>query len=169
MAAYPDRHVYEANYNARTIVPFGGASPALPAPLLRAREIEIPGASVSAVSDSATAAARDAKRIADLQKITVMLDQYRARFGAYPASPNIQTLCNYPNDAGCALMQVGEIPKDPKPGWDYDYWSQTLDSYVLVARLEALPDACSVTLPVLGRPLGNLLCIASIFALDRIA
>ncbi len=98
--------------------------------------------------DSAGAPARDAQRRADLQQIALLLERYRAQFGSYPSAPNPQSLCVYAADAGCALEKVGPIPRDPRPGWNYAYWSTGPAEYLLISRLEASPESCAVSIPV---------------------
>jgi len=109
---FPDRSVYLADYDRKTVEPY--AEPA-PAPLS-------PSPSPTPVPEPTPAEAptvrteRDARRQEDLKRIGDALQEYWARLGSYPSTGGaIQTLCAYADlDAGCALLDVmSAVPQDP--------------------------------------------------------
>lgn len=90
-------------------------------------------------------AERDTKRRTDLLALLGAADEIKKRDGAYPATNgNVQTLCNYNVDVGCAFKDVLDpLPFDPsrdpvKNGYWYSSDGKTAKFY---ASLEAeIPD-----------------------------
>jgi hypothetical protein len=113
---FPDRSVYLADYDHKTVLPYTEGAPAPPTPT------PVPGPTPSPIPRPTPAegptvrAERDARRLEDLKGIGDILEEYRARFGSYPSNGGqFQTLCAYAGlDAGCALLKVASaLPQDP--------------------------------------------------------
>ena len=113
---------------------------------------------------------RDLIRQGDLQSVQESLEEYRAENGSYPSTENnIQTLCIFESDEGCALEEVLQpIPVDPldppgEPSADNGYWyTSDGDSYTVFAQREgeALPE-CAAEHPEHLQHIDSLLCVQS--------
>lgn len=171
LQAYPDRRVYEASFtpyilnqdlSTLTVYNVPGRQ-GDDAPL--ARDVPLPTPEASPTPDAASVRQRDQRRISDLNGIARALEAYRLRHGAYPRTSNVQSLCRYEADVGCALKeQLDPLPADPNPDAVYQYVSDG-DGYTLFARLEDLAPAssCPATLPAdLGDP-ARLYCVTETF------
>jgi len=149
-AAYPDRVVYRGHYfPPPSFTPYGpsATSPAPEPPLAAA--IPTPTVAPTPTPDALAAARRDEQRRFDLQTVADALARYYSDHGSYPVAENIQSLCAYPNDAGCALREyLDTVPRDPGPDGIYWYRSDGR-SYTLFAALEgpAPPSACPTPIP----------------------
>jgi hypothetical protein len=150
LAAYSGRNVYEATYSPPTLKPFtqDGSEPAA-------------SASNPPKQSPADAAGRDERRKADLARIAEALAAYKTAHGSYPPARDVQTLCRYPIDAGCALKQyLSPLPTDPLDGEQYWYRSPG-DTYLLASRLEsqATPPGCPDPVPIELRQVPSLYCL----------
>lgn len=145
---YPDREVYSATYLPPSIVPFGATPEAgatasvaeVPPP--KAGDIPRPTAvptkapEPTSTPDPQAAAKRDEQRRRDLLVVVDLLQQYHASHGSYPVTENIQTLCTYPSDAGCALKELRDpLPQDPSPSQAY-YYQSAGQQFLLFADFE---------------------------------
>ena len=84
---------------------------------------------------------RDILRQEDLERVQEALEQYRENNGSYPSTGgNIQTLCVFESDEGCALEDVLQpIPVDPlgEPLSDNGYWyTSDGDTFTVFAQRE---------------------------------
>jgi 4-amino-4-deoxy-L-arabinose transferase-like glycosyltransferase len=166
-AHYPDRPVYTADYFASALRAFGSTEQIFDPPSATrapiAGEIPRPTPEPTRTPDLQAARRRDEQRLRDLALVAEMLTRYREAHGAYPTSVNVQSLCVYPNDAGCLLEELGDpVPRDPDPGRQYSYWSRSGSAYVLFAQLEEIapPASCPPDLPD-GVDREGLYCLAS--------
>ena len=106
---------------------------------------------------------RDGARIRDLTELQRVLETYALQEGVYPDTGSaLQALCAVPQtDAGCALLDVAELPNDPlgDPSVNGYFYASDGNTYTLYARRESLFfDSCDDH-PV---PLANfesLLCV----------
>ena len=112
-------------------------------------------------------AERDLTRQGDLQSIEAAWEEYRADNGSYPSTEgNIQTLCVFDSDEGCALEEVLQpVPVDPlgEPLAENGYWyTSDGDSYTVFAQREseALPQ-CAAEHPEHLQDIESLLCVQS--------
>ncbi len=85
--------------------------------------------------------ARDRTRQTHLESFQQALAEYRAEEGSYPSNGGgVQTLCVYPEDAGCELESVmDQIPEDPlgEPGTNGYFYSSDGDSFSVYATRES--------------------------------
>jgi hypothetical protein len=137
-AAFPDRRVYQADYQKRLVQPDGStlteSDVVSPGPY--ARDIEPSPAPADDIPAKDAVRARDLQRQEDLEAVKDALYVFAAEAGEFPISRNIQSLCVYSTDAACALNGVMErIPRDPSPS--YSYWYQSSGAeFTLFAGLE---------------------------------
>jgi hypothetical protein len=75
----------------------------------------------------------------------------------------VQTLCTYPNDAGCELGEFTTVPKDPDPDGTYWYLSERGSDYTVFAQMESEPPSseCPEPVPVHLAEVERLYCVAS--------
>lgn len=96
-----------------------------------------------------TQSADDARRTADLAELRGLLETYRSRTGAYPATESYTlTLCATAWDAGCLLTSVSSHL--PASDGLHPYWYRSDGaSYTLFALVDAPPDRndCPPQLP----------------------
>lgn len=89
---------------------------------------------------SEDAEARDRQRVADFRSIAAALERYREEHGAYPdTGGQVQSLCVYPEDVGCALREVLDpLPSDPlgDAGLNGYWYAATATTYRLYAQRE---------------------------------
>ena len=110
------------------------------------------------------AADRDAQRVADLEAVAGVLQQYREEHGAYPdTGGGIQTLCVFVElDEGCALNDIDRIPAhDPLGDASVNgYWyASDGRSFVVYAQRETDgPPECDEHPDHLGR-FDSLICV----------
>lgn len=143
-ALYPNRRVYYSDYAQGILVPYGWT---VDADLIYDLEdvpvagaIPTPTIVPTPTPDPLAQTRRDGERIAHLEEIASALDEYFERNGRYPPAENIQTLCVYSFDSGCALKDVLDpLPTDPSPGRAYWLNSDGLTFYFVVARMETPP------------------------------
>ena len=109
----------------------------------------------------------DLIRQGDLQSVQDALEEYLADNGSYPSTENnIQTLCVFDSDEGCALEEVLQtIPVDPlgEPLAENGYWyTSDGDSYTVYAQREseAIP-TCAAEHPDHLQDIESLLCVQS--------
>ena len=167
---FPDRDVYYARYpEPALLVPYTGvpippgASPVPDAPPRKAGSFPTPTVAVPTAVNPANAIARDDQRKLGLAKIAGALQQYRDQHGAYPAAQNVQSLCNYPGDAGCALKELLDpLPSDPDPNAGYWYLSADGTQFTLFAHFEndAPPSACPSPVPEHLANVSHLYCVS---------
>ncbi len=154
-AKYPDRAVYTATYLPPSIVPYGtdpdtvidGAGAVATPP--KGSDFPPPTVVPTSTPDPAAPAKRDEQRRRDLIVVFDLLQRYHAVHGSYPVTQNIQTLCTYAFDSGCALKELGDpVPGDPFRDRVYSYQS-TGQQFVLYADFEedSSGDRCSVPRP----------------------
>jgi hypothetical protein len=127
---YPEREVYVANYDDRTIVPVTRA------------EVEEAAELVITQPAASSPATRDAIRRRDLGFLRSAVERTRSRLGAYPDTGNeVQTLCVVPGrDAGCGVMEIiSQVPVDPlgRPSENGYWYASDGERYVFVAQLES--------------------------------
>jgi hypothetical protein len=113
IADFPDRSVYLADYDQKSIEPYSVSAQA-PSPTA-APPTPVPTINPAEISQ------RDSQRQQDVKRIGDALEEYRTRFGSFPSTGgSIQSLCTYPQDAGCELLEVmTAIPQDPQL---FSYW-----------------------------------------------
>lgn len=91
----------------------------------------------------------DQKRRDDLATIAEVLDEYRAKHGAYPSTHNeFGTVCNMPFDAGCQLVNISW--KLPVSDGTYPYWWQSDGrDYTLFTRVQTpvADNGCPAVVP----------------------
>jgi len=144
-ARFPDRRVYIATYSTPGVRPYGSSAaedgaPEPEATPPRADEIPSPTPFPTPTPDVAASARRDNQRRADLANVRDALAEYFDRHATYPEAKNMQSLCSYDFDAGCALREVLDpVPRDPSNGAQYWYHSDGATFYTVYARLEAPP------------------------------
>jgi hypothetical protein len=148
---YPDKPVYTADYFGSTLKRYGDdelvTSPETAEDAPRAGDIPRPTPVPTPTPDTAAVLRRDEQRQRDLEAVTILLARYHDANGAYPISGGVQTLCRYPNDAGCALDDVGTLPADPNP--DATYWYESNGTnFVVYAQTENAPPASSCPDPI---------------------
>lgn len=168
-AAFPDRVVYYARYFPKAVfAPYTGAPlpDAVPAPGGEARRADsFPPPSVPTPTpvNPLDVIARDKQRQDGLAAAATALAQYRASHGVYPVAPNVQTLCVYPGDAGCALKDLLDpLPTDPSPEGIFWYQSPDGAHYTLFARFEnaAPASACPSPIPEHLAKVDHLYCVS---------
>jgi hypothetical protein len=110
-------------------------------------------------------AERDGQRRANLDRVSLALQEYRGKYGSYPSTfGSIQALCVYPEiDAGCELGEfLKPLPKESL-GPPYGYWYESDGStFTLYTALESPPpgeELCS-SKPVHLTGVPYLWCIA---------
>jgi 4-amino-4-deoxy-L-arabinose transferase-like glycosyltransferase len=85
---------------------------------------------------------RDGVRIRDLSELQRVLDTYALQEGVYPdTGSTLQALCAVSQtDAGCALLDVAELPSDPlgDPSANGYFYASDGNTYTLYARRESL-------------------------------
>jgi hypothetical protein len=170
LQTFPDRDVYYARYfGSALLVPYtgvsipAGASPVPDAPVRKAGTFPTPTVAVPTPVSPADAAGRDEQRKLGLAKIAGALQRYRDQHGTYPVAPNVQSFCNYPADAGCALKDLLDpLPADPDPNAGYWYLSDDGTQFTLFARLEddAPPSACPSPVPEHLSKVDHLYCVS---------
>jgi hypothetical protein len=138
---YPDRQVYYGAYGQSVLVPFGAtigspdAQNIEDAPL--ARTVPSPTPAPTPTPDTAAIVERDADRRADLERVSAALQEYHAREGSLPHSPDITSLCSYSFDVACAVKQVLDpLPTDPIAGRFYWYQSDGQTFFYVYASME---------------------------------
>jgi hypothetical protein len=162
--------VYYARYGPPAVlVPYDGAppaanaSPAAAATPRKGGDFPTPTPLVTPTASPLEAIARDETRKKDLAALAAALGRYAGDHGGYPVSPNVQSLCVYPADAGCALKDLlAPFPADPDP--TAIYWYQSTGSqYVLYARLEgpAPPSGCPSPVPEHLSKVDHLYCVSA--------
>jgi hypothetical protein len=102
---------------------------------------EEPGAPTDTPEPGGGAEERDATRADDLKTLAFALEVYRTENGSYPTTDgNVQSLCVFPGDAGCALEEIiNEIPLDPlgEPASENGYWyAATGDTFTVWTQRE---------------------------------
>jgi hypothetical protein len=160
---YPDRAVYLASYGTGTVSVYGGGvlqrgATRGPEPPL-ARNIPTSTPAPTATPDLTLAPRQDQRRRDDLELVQVALEEYFAAHGRYPLAEEVQTLCAYSFDSGCALREVAEIPNDPDP--QRVYWYQSDGSYYVVyasMQISGDPGQCPSPVPAHLASVPNLYC-----------
>lgn len=99
--------------------------------------------------DQQAAAKQDDQRRRDLLVVMDLLQRYHAAHGSYPVTVNIQSLCKYPSDAGCALREFSDsLPEDPSPDGVYSYQSAGQQFFLFADFAEATSSAsCAAPKP----------------------
>ena len=104
---------------------------------------------------------RDEQRLRDLQAISNALERYAELNGGFPITGQIQSLCNYPADAGCGLTAVlSPLPTNPR---GLPYWYQSDGQrFMLYASTEELPHnaECPSPLPSHLAAIPRLSCLS---------
>lgn len=158
LQAFPDRYVYFARYlGGPLFLPFAGYDG--DRSQLRAGDPQkagsFPTPAPTAIPtptpiDPLQLRARDERREQIVAELVADLQRYREERGAYPITANPQSLCVYPQDAGCSLKDVvGALPEDPLPERNFSYQSVDGTSFTIYARFEgaAPPSVCPDPLP----------------------
>ena len=94
-----------------------------------------------AATSATTSTERDTQRRANLEEVSVALGKYHDKHGSYPStSGNVQSLCAYPEDAGCALGKFLKTLPSDSLGDNFGYWYASDGSaYTLYTALESPP------------------------------
>lgn len=174
LAAFPDRDVYFARYRGEVLLePYtlerarSGRDPVVrpeKQDVVSAKELKavLPPVTPVPTLSAEDIPARDQQRRADLEAVKGALETYRSRYGAYPPTGEVHSLCYFPADAGCKLQEVlFPLPKDAR---NVGYWYQSDGtSFVLFASLEGDPVAsdCPRPIPYTIRQFSKLYCVRS--------
>ena len=166
-ALYPDKPVYRVDYFARALRRYGSEDlvtnpeEAAGAPL--AGDVPTPTPEPTPTPDTAAVLRRDEQRVRDLDLVQDLLGRYFAAHAGFPVSGGVQTLCRYPNDAGCSLDEVGTVPTDPDPDATYWYESDGV-TFVVYAQTENQPpdSPCPEPIPVHLAEVERLYCVTNV-------
>lgn len=165
-AAFPARRVYQASYSRASLKPYGAENSVVatgrPALGPFAGDLWSVHVAEQDLRNREAAIARDEQRLQDLRTISTALEMYAELHGSYPITGNIQSLCTYPSDVGCGLMEVlSPLPRDPSPGRPYWYQSNG-QQFTLYSATEELPHSadCPSPLPSHVAGIAKLSCLS---------